>query len=96
MVDHFLDMAVQGGGPKGFIMLLDGHGWGRFPGELSKVLAFFEVMKGPPFSGPGPGVETVMLKPFLQLLRKGVGWFRARRRHCSLSCGRGRENSRRF
>jgi hypothetical protein len=58
MVDHFLEVAVQGeGGRRVYIMLPDGRGCGRFSGELSKVLAFFEVMKGPPFSGPGPGVE---------------------------------------
>jgi hypothetical protein len=52
------------------------RGWGRFSGELSKVLAFLEAMKGPPFSGPSLGVElsseplpkeTPSLNPFQRL-----------------------------
>jgi hypothetical protein len=35
----------------------EGRGWGRFSRELSNVLDFLEAMKGPPFSGPGSGVE---------------------------------------
>jgi hypothetical protein len=59
--NRFLKVAVQGeGGRRGFIMLpkgREGWGWGRFSVKLSKVLDFLEVMKGRPFSNPGPRVE---------------------------------------
>jgi hypothetical protein len=63
---RFLEVASQVlGGRRGFILLPEGRGgwgWSRFSGELSKVMAFFEAMRGPSLSGPGSGLG-VFLEP---------------------------------
>lgn len=54
MANHFLEaVAPAVGCRRGFILLpkgCEGWGWSRFFGELSKVVAFFEAMSGPPLS----------------------------------------------
>lgn len=59
--DRFLEVAAPAVGcRRGFILLpkgCEGWGWSRFSGELRKVMAFFEVMSGPPPSSDFFGLE---------------------------------------
>lgn len=63
--ERFLEVAFQVMGcRRGFILLLEGREgrrWSRFSGGLSKAIAFFEAMKGPP-SDPSLGMG-VFLQP---------------------------------
>jgi hypothetical protein len=123
---RFLEVVSQVVGcRRGFILLPEGRegwGWSRFSGELSKVMAFFEAMRGPSLSGPGSGLgvflepmakeastqllvhpvgaeieEDLIVLPQILLVRliMGVRMYRAQRRCCTLSLGRGRADSRR-
>ena len=51
MANCFLKLVVYAeGGQQGLILLLqgqEGRGWGRFAGELSKVVTFLEAMTTP-------------------------------------------------
>lgn len=51
MASYFLELVVYAEGGRQWLILLlegrEGRGWGRFAGELSKVVTFLEAMTTP-------------------------------------------------
>ena len=57
MTSGCLERSTHVGCRGGFILLPEGHegwSWSRFSGELIKVMAFFEAMRGLPSSSDSP------------------------------------------